>query len=93
LVPFSARARAHRIEAYDYPAHALDRMKLFKIEVTTKRFRVLDIVVHASSTDEARRHVASKFTGCKLSTPRELPDGPKHFVVADVDAFVADLDA
>jgi aromatic ring-cleaving dioxygenase len=66
------------------PALNCPFMKLFKIEVTTRR-GVLDVLVHADSAEQVEQHVAGKFTGSKIGKPLELPDVPKHFVLAELE--------
>ena len=58
-------------------------MKLFKVEVVQlEKRRGLDVVVHAADADQARGHVASKYTGWKVRNCIEIY-GPVHFVTAE----------
>lgn len=59
-------------------------MKLFKLEVhTKKKRRVLDVIAHAESEEAAKKHVASKFTGAELRHCVELQITPAHFVIGE----------
>lgn len=59
-------------------------MKLFKLEAHTKKNRrVLDVLVHAESEDQALEHARKKFTGCELRNCIELILTPTHFVIGE----------
>lgn len=59
-------------------------MKLYLVDVVT-RTKLLEVLVHAESAEQARGHVASKFPRCKLQNMRELEPVSKHFVIAEGD--------
>lgn len=59
-------------------------MKLFKMDLVRGR-EGREVIVHAESEDQARAHVALRFTGWTIRSCVDLPGGPKHFVVADFE--------
>lgn len=69
------------------PKHASEagRMNLFKMEVHTKRKRlVLDVIAIADDIEAAKAHVAARYPKCELRNAIEIHlAGPKHFVVGE----------
>lgn len=59
-------------------------VKLFKMEVHTKKNRmVLDVIAHAETAEQAKAHVQKKFTGAEIRYCVDLVITPTHFVLGN----------